>query len=549
MILGCCQCFPDFRNRIPNGNNVPNPCDASQVWIGVGHKSSGGGGKENPFGIDFESEGKVRIFFHMHKQIVFYILQKWTESLCNMDSDGDGQTNGQELGDPDCTWSTGEKPYRTINISHPGICEPIGSDLCRQRNDWLNCAVSKECPALKEEGLVQKELRIPVTKVPAKETTYTCMIFDLPADDDYHLIATTPIIDNVEMTHHILLFGCDESGSELASTPRAYECGMLAHPKCIYIIGTWTIGSKGDCIHQDTGFRIGTRGFRHAAIQVGFNASIHWNNPNKIDGHTDSSGLLVYLSSNRRQYDAGMFAVGLERLVIPPAQPEVKYSSVCPGECTSAMFPRPIYITRAVNHMHYMGKLKHEKTEMIFRILNFYVFSSPWKIMLHEFNKVSHYTETAYDPPIEVLPGDEVRTSCVYTSIGKNETVYFGAATSNEMCFGFITYYPKQKIRIPYCTMWKSVHKCKRYLPEFKGVYNGCKWMEFVNKTNPRTQMMVGTLRHVCSEMEISGKCPQACIEKVEEFRKDPCLSVKNVKRTMVVINVASVTVDNYYFN
>ena len=30
---------------------------------------------------------------------------RWTEALCRMDSDGDGRTNGEELGDPCCSWS------------------------------------------------------------------------------------------------------------------------------------------------------------------------------------------------------------------------------------------------------------------------------------------------------------------------------------------------------------------------------------------------------------------------------------------------------------
>ncbi len=28
----------------------------------------------------------------------------WTQDLCEMDSDGDGLTNGEELGDPCCVW-------------------------------------------------------------------------------------------------------------------------------------------------------------------------------------------------------------------------------------------------------------------------------------------------------------------------------------------------------------------------------------------------------------------------------------------------------------
>lgn len=47
---------------------------------------------------------------------------QWTEDLCNADSDGDGRTNGEELGDPCCVWRPGQElaiddVYAT---SHPG---------------------------------------------------------------------------------------------------------------------------------------------------------------------------------------------------------------------------------------------------------------------------------------------------------------------------------------------------------------------------------------------------------------------------------------------
>lgn len=52
-------------------------------------------------------------------------------------------------------------------------------------------------------------IRFPNTSVPNFETNYFCMTFDLPTDGDYHVIAMTPVIDNVNVMHHILLFGCD----------------------------------------------------------------------------------------------------------------------------------------------------------------------------------------------------------------------------------------------------------------------------------------------------------------------------------------------------
>lgn len=48
---------------------------------------------------------------------------QWTRELCLHDSDGDGLTNGQELGDPCCLWNTSnDNPvgFRTSFLSHPG---------------------------------------------------------------------------------------------------------------------------------------------------------------------------------------------------------------------------------------------------------------------------------------------------------------------------------------------------------------------------------------------------------------------------------------------
>merc|ERR1712190_108487 len=45
----------------------------------------------------------------------------WTRFLCEQDSDGDGQSNGLELGDPHCMWRPGDEASRSTDISHPGF--------------------------------------------------------------------------------------------------------------------------------------------------------------------------------------------------------------------------------------------------------------------------------------------------------------------------------------------------------------------------------------------------------------------------------------------
>jgi hypothetical protein len=69
--------------KIPNGKK--NSCDNCHQ---PGTESTD---KLTPFGNDYMKNGK-----------------KWNSSIAGKDSDGDGMTNGQELGDPDGTWKKGD---------------------------------------------------------------------------------------------------------------------------------------------------------------------------------------------------------------------------------------------------------------------------------------------------------------------------------------------------------------------------------------------------------------------------------------------------------
>ncbi|KAF1328046.1 hypothetical protein FI667_g7373, partial [Globisporangium splendens] len=91
--------IPTYVAKIPNGANV----DGVQA---LGHVNPEGGGARNAFGTAFGTAGHA-----------------WTKELCEADSDGDGQTNGQELGDPCCAWveSSNEVVQWSKGLSHPGL--------------------------------------------------------------------------------------------------------------------------------------------------------------------------------------------------------------------------------------------------------------------------------------------------------------------------------------------------------------------------------------------------------------------------------------------
>lgn len=59
MCFSAVHSYPVFQTRIPNGQRVPNPCNASKLWNGVGHKNDEGAGPLNPFGLQFDRNNYV----------------------------------------------------------------------------------------------------------------------------------------------------------------------------------------------------------------------------------------------------------------------------------------------------------------------------------------------------------------------------------------------------------------------------------------------------------------------------------------------------------
>lgn len=96
--LSATVAHPAYRDLFPNGFNVPFNSAPGHVNRAVG------GGAQSVFGKDFRLAG-----------------YKWTKELCQLDSDGDGQTNGFELGDPCCIWKIGDEPLRTFDLGDPSI--------------------------------------------------------------------------------------------------------------------------------------------------------------------------------------------------------------------------------------------------------------------------------------------------------------------------------------------------------------------------------------------------------------------------------------------
>ncbi|KAH9125020.1 hypothetical protein LEN26_001585 [Aphanomyces euteiches] len=105
--------IPTYVAKVPNGDKVSGVA-------AIGHVDPAGGGARGPFGLAFAGASHT-----------------WTTALCQADSDGDGATNGEELGDPCCTWKVGAT-LATTTATHPGVANTFTADQLKA----LKCATS-----------------------------------------------------------------------------------------------------------------------------------------------------------------------------------------------------------------------------------------------------------------------------------------------------------------------------------------------------------------------------------------------------------------------
>jgi len=465
--------YPEFRQKIPNGENVPNPCVQNETWAGVGHLIPEGTGPRNPFGLDFFANNMV-----------------WTKALCQKDSDGDGSSNGLELGDPNCTWTIGDVVSRTTGLSHPGICEPITSHSCMEQNSWLKCQNNFSCPAFALPDTKSFNVTLPRTAIPQNETTYICMGFKLPNETKYHLIGQLPVIENRNMLHHMLLYGCTQPLSESFMTdPRQCSMGL---PNCQTILALWGPGIPGTCHPDEFGFPIGLSGYQYAVMQL------HWNNPSHLPDQFDSSGMTLFYTSDLRPNDGMVLMAGQTYITIPPQQSSVTVEGSCTKECSDLIKPRAINISAAILHMHLLGKsgkielIKEGQQPMVLVEEIAYDYNTPL-----QFN---------FDTPIEFDAGDEIKVTCEYQSLNKTTTTNFGEGTQDEMCFGFITIYPAV-VGFDTCSQWKDLPTCSinTYV-----TYSGCDLGTF--------SILMDAISKVCD-----GTCSKACKVLINGFRATGC--------------------------
>jgi Copper type II ascorbate-dependent monooxygenase, N-terminal domain/DOMON domain/Copper type II ascorbate-dependent monooxygenase, C-terminal domain len=268
--------------------------------------------------------------------------------------------------------------------------------------------------------------------IPTDRTTYVdfCLSRDdilamnVNLDQDLHIIGFEPIV-NPRNKAHVHHFGLIGSGLPFNSS---LSCKEFPGIEGAY---GWAPGEVPLNLPSNVGSPLGSNGFQSFSMQV------HYDNPDGVSGMIDDSGVRMYYTSKKRQYDMGYFVNSdngaLQGSLASPNGGLSEHVLDCPSSCSSSYVTEPLTAFREQLHMHASGA-----SMVNVQIRNGEVIRQG-QVEYWDFRQQGNYAIP--QESFTILPGDSFRTVCNYNALN-NET--WGDGSENEMCISTIYYYPRQ---------------------------------------------------------------------------------------------------------
>jgi hypothetical protein len=337
-------------------------------------------------------------------------------------------------GDTLILWAYGEEQNINYHNSRRGISQIV--------------FIPPNNPVPSLDGTFKVEIRMPDVQLPAERTTYMCYpaIIDIPdITKDYHIVKIDPFVqaENVKFVHHFIVDICYFPPNQDYNATLCQNMEI----RCQGLLYGWAMGGKPLVFPEAAGVRVGANDPDKVYFIM---LQIHYSNFDLIEGLVDSSGIVLHLTENLRQYDAGNLMIGnigSDEVTIPGNTPYFRVEADCPSVCTD-MWPHPINVFSSTLHMHNTGMMSWATLHRGGQRIPGYI--SRVEYFGFEFQE-------SLDVNLVIEPGDRMNLVCVYNTVGKPDTK-FGIASDNEMCLGYLAYYPKLNLRTPFSFLCGSVH-------------------------------------------------------------------------------------------
>uniref|UniRef100_A0A3B4C915 Monooxygenase, DBH-like 1, like n=1 Tax=Pygocentrus nattereri TaxID=42514 RepID=A0A3B4C915_PYGNA len=123
--------------------------------------------------------------------------------------------------------------------------------------------------------------------VPAQNSHYHCKVMRNPAlDRKYHIYRVEPLIDNLDLVHHLLLYRCPP----IVTSPKEQACYTEeAQAECYQTVAAWGVGGGAFELPKVAGIPVGDDGG-----ETFYRLEVHYNNQYETPSHVDNSDLLFY---------------------------------------------------------------------------------------------------------------------------------------------------------------------------------------------------------------------------------------------------------------
>ncbi|CAF3947797.1 unnamed protein product [Rotaria magnacalcarata] len=246
--------------------------------------------------------------------------------------------------------------------------------------------------------------------------------------------------NNVDLVHHLVLYECDQTVKFDDNNLPDGVCDdyYREFSHCLSNTATvWEVGGEEIVeFPTEAGYPVGGDfGIKYYVIEM------HYNNPKLIPNRRDNTGIRFYIGKELRQYDLGYLAFGTSSnalaLTIPPKVDQFIVDSYCPSEFSKNFPESGITVVSALLHAHLQGRSLGTKL-----IRNNTAVEYLFNAERYDFN---YQFDNRLSEPIQLYPGDEFATRCVYNTMNKSQVTLGGQRTTDEMCSQIFTYYPRVK--------------------------------------------------------------------------------------------------------
>lgn len=309
-------------------------------------------------------------------------------------------------------------------------------------------------PEIDKEELIMRDFLMPAVEIQKNDEKnhFACAEFILPEevnDSKAYIVYAEALIDpaSAHLVHHIVLTACNDSygGKGYDSNGLNSDCRQM-DSNCQAGISGWAPGASPLMLRKDAMPALGIPAGKGYSKRIMM--QMHYYNPNGEVGVIDSSGFRVgfeLADESTNRIEIGSIAMGNVGFTLPPGEERAVVHGVCEGEfIKNDMTVLNVPGFGGAFHMHQRG------ARQVMRL-----FGPEYdKTYGEPFSQRRYYDYNfQHGSPIQgaslgqeervIKAGTTIVTTCEFDTSKDDEPITYGDLTQQEMCFTFLSYYPR----------------------------------------------------------------------------------------------------------